>query len=301
MCQLPNYAWMKTDHGRKLSEWPCGHCSECLNKRANEWLVRLHYESKNNEHAHFITLTFEQAPRSPNGYLTAPKDELQRYFKRLRKIANRTGIKYYACSEYGEKNHRPHYHAIIFGVQDSRHYLRAWNQQGQGIIDVADVTPASIRYVTGYIEKRIGIPWTPDDDRQPEFSLMSKNMGLSFLDQAYLWNAKYEKGTTKIGKNTYLLPRYYKDILWPDIIEKWKEPSSHLKKKDGTPQMITRQITRIPNTIKKRIGEKNALKKLEIQISQMASFPSKLDYYKNLQALAERDNKSKQFLIKTSK
>lgn len=134
---------------------------------------------------------------------------LQAFFKRLRyyedenrvqfdprtkKLEERKQIKYYACGEYGKQKKRPHYHAIIFNVGYTSSIERAWStavmDHGEvidyipfGNIDIdSDVNSTNIEYVLKYIcksDKRAGIG--RDDNRIPEFSLMSKGLGKNFI------------------------------------------------------------------------------------------------------------------------
>lgn len=196
---------------------PCGQCKDCLQARANSWLVRLRSHMKDTFSSYFVTLTYENPPRSYNGLFTAKKDDLQRYFKRLRKIESENqNIKYYAVSEYGEQYQRPHYHAIIFNVNDRRSILRAWAPYDTliGQVHIGDVTSASIKYVSGYIGKKIGIPQYDYDDRLPEFSLMSKGLGKNILD----YQGDFLKDTltpyTYVDGIKYPIPRYIKDKLF---------------------------------------------------------------------------------------
>lgn len=196
---------------------PCGKCPICMTNRSNAWTHRISYELKDASSAYFVTLTYENPPRSYNDLATLRKGDLQGYFKRLRKHEkNNTYIKYYAAGEYGSEFHRPHYHAIILNVNDERNLFRAWtiNDKVIGIVDVGDVTPASIAYVTGYIGKKIGIPWTDYDDRLPEFSLMSKKMGLNYLTYAKNFHLSTQSGFTRIGKTLIPLPRYLKEKIF---------------------------------------------------------------------------------------
>lgn len=206
------------DSGSDEKIWvPCSKCNACYNKRADQWLIRLHYQLKDSVSAHFVTLTYEDSPRSYNGWNTCIKSDLQNYFKRLRKHEHgNQNIKYYAASEYGEKNHRPHYHAIVFNTLNEDNIRRAWqlDRQSIGNVVVGTVTNESIRYVTGYIGKRIGIPWSDDDDRLREFSLMSKNLGNYYVQKASQFHLNTSCGYTQLGKIKYTLPRYYKNKIF---------------------------------------------------------------------------------------
>ena len=51
-----------------------------------------------------------------NNPIILKKSDFQKFIKRLRKDYD---IKYFACGEYGDKTLRPHFHAILFGVNFS--------------------------------------------------------------------------------------------------------------------------------------------------------------------------------------
>ncbi len=157
--------------------------------------------------------------------------------KRLRKRLPKknhpsyTPLKYYACGEYGTQTKRPHYHAIMFNlpqryIQDGRILTDTW---GHGHVDIAPNNIQTIRYVTKYmlkggteLEKDIidystgEIIHQSTDDRQQEFSLMSKKMGLNHLTPQMI---KYYKRTL----NSYVtlpsgilapLPRYFREKIF---------------------------------------------------------------------------------------
>ena len=52
---------------------PCGQCKDCLQARANSWLVRLRSHMKDTFSSYFVTLTYENPPRTYNGLYTAKK------------------------------------------------------------------------------------------------------------------------------------------------------------------------------------------------------------------------------------
>ena len=66
---------------------PCGKCPYCLNRRANNWIFRLQQELKRADSALFVTLTYDNPPLS-HGFVrpTVYKPDVQKFFKRLRKI-----------------------------------------------------------------------------------------------------------------------------------------------------------------------------------------------------------------------
>ena len=66
---------------------PCGKCPYCLNRRANNWIFRLQQELKRADSALFVTLTYDNPPLSYS-YVrpTVYKPDVQKFFKRLRKI-----------------------------------------------------------------------------------------------------------------------------------------------------------------------------------------------------------------------
>ena len=213
---------------------PCGQCKDCLQARANSWLVRLRSHMKDTFSSYFVTLTYENPPRTYNGLYTAKKDDIQRYFKRLRKIeTDNNNIKYYAVSEYGEQYQRPHYHAIIFNVNDRRSILRAWapNDTLIGQVHIGDVTSASIKYVSGYIGKKIGIPQYDYDDRLPEFSLMSKGLGLNA--ENYIGDFLRDTLTPYVMLDgiKYPIPRYYKEKLKLNKLELQLKTREHYEKR----------------------------------------------------------------------
>lgn len=164
---------------------PCGKCPKCFARRISGWSFRLMQEDKISDSSHFITLTYNEtsAIRTKNGFLTLDKRHIQLFFKRLRKAhskaqnANAGAIKYYAAGEYGGKTFRPHYHIILFNARVDL-VEQCW---GHGHIDYGTVSCASVGYTLKYICKKKKIPMHRNDDRQPEFSLMSKNWGLITL------------------------------------------------------------------------------------------------------------------------
>lgn len=168
-------------------------------------------------HAHFVTLTYDTShvPISDNGFMTLRKRDFQLYMKRLRKLCSDSVLKYYVAGEYGDKNKRPHYHAIIFNCPDKSFFDKAWQL---GTVDVGTVTAESVAYTMKYIDKQNGhIRKFYRDDRAPEFSLMSKGLGASYVtpDMVAYHQADFSRNfATKEGGFRIALPRYYRDRVY---------------------------------------------------------------------------------------
>lgn len=189
----------------------CGQCLQCRIQKTRQWSLRVQQEANYWKESVFVTLTYspEYIPNPP----TIAVRELQLFFKRLRKNS-RKKIAYYACGEYGEKNDRPHYHAIIFGVSPREKKLLqdCWQK---GFVNLGIVTYDSIRYVAQYIDKKFISIETKEvyqrfGLRQP-FQLVSKGLGLRWAmenkeelkQNGFMLHNGHEVG----------LPRYYKDKL----------------------------------------------------------------------------------------
>lgn len=84
----------------------CGHCVACKMQRSREWSFRLNCEAYYWKDACFLTLTYDNEHLPSDNSLH--KEDLQKFFKRLRKDIDYP-IKYYACGEYGDRFKRPHY------------------------------------------------------------------------------------------------------------------------------------------------------------------------------------------------
>lgn len=198
---------------------PCGRCPPCKTRRVNSWVFRLEQEHKRSTHAHFVTLTYDTrfVPISENGFMTLRKSDIQKFFKRLRKLTN-DKVKYYAAGEYGSKYSRPHYHIIIFNVCDDTIYQKAWtvNNYQLGTVHIGQVTPDSMAYTMKYIDKAQFKKKHARDDREKEFALMSKGLGDNYLDIATDYHTKdiTKMYCTKPGGYRIAMPKYFRDKIY---------------------------------------------------------------------------------------
>jgi len=169
--------------------------------------------------AHFLTLTYSTTtvPLTKRGFMSCRKEDCQLFLKRLRKRHPKdVRLKYFLAAEYGGRTLRPHYHMILFNA-DIMHIQPAWDL---GDIHYGSVTGASVGYCLKYMSKGQLIPIHANDDRVPEFRLMSKRLGASYLsNRMVLWhkadldNRMYCNLTD--GRKISM-PRYYKDKIYSE-------------------------------------------------------------------------------------
>lgn len=187
---------------------PCNKCTACKIAHSREWSVRLIHELDYHDKACFVTLTYDDEYLPPDGGIS--KRELQLFFKRLRKNGKDEEIKYFASGEYGEKNGRPHYHAIILGTDDKDLIEKCWTK---GLVHVGSVTYDSCRYVCDYTFKKYTAKWNKEiyGDKEPPFQLQSQGIGLRYVEKNYKQIMDNLNITYK-GENVGI-PLYYKRKL----------------------------------------------------------------------------------------
>jgi len=238
-CYHPIPAW-RTDSTVQLHKQladgaplalPCGTCLGCRATRAQHWALRCHLESLDHRDTAVTTLTYDDDFLPP----TLEKRALQLWLKRLRKNKARK-IRFFACGEYGEQFGRPHYHAILFGVnaEESESIDNAW-QRGRTKTD--NVSLKAINYVTGYTVKKIGWSSRHLEERidyetgevynwQPPFQLMSRRPGLGATARQHFhsWKQYAISNGAKLS-----VPRYLKDA-WEDQAEPNDKEDNDYKK-----------------------------------------------------------------------
>lgn len=184
---------------------PCGKCVGCRIDRSRVWADRMALELEDNAgRGVFVTLTYDNAHLPWCFYNDTPtlnKRDCQLFMKRLRKRFPGRRIRYYLAGEYGPKNGRPHYHAILFGITMADFgdcIVHHYNGIGQpvfqsdvladiwrcGFVSIAPCTYATCAYVARYTLKKV---YAGDDgdglnyEQVPEFSLSSRRPGIGLL------------------------------------------------------------------------------------------------------------------------
>lgn len=197
----------------------------------------------------FITLTYNAENCPPDGGLI--KSDFQKFMKRLRKKYSDRKIRFYQCGEYGDRNNRPHYHAILFNYNfDDWTYLhttangsdiytsptlsKIW---GLGFVTIGSVNFESAGYVARYCMKKLNGQKVDEIDEKtglkpyerindftgeihevlPEYATMSRG-GRHGRGIGYDWiseytNDVYPKDFTTIRGVKMRPPKYYDKCL----------------------------------------------------------------------------------------
>nr|WAE43606.1 MAG: replication initiator protein [Microviridae sp.] len=193
---------------------PCGKCIACRKKKSYEWSVRCLHELSAYDNAVFITLTYDDEHLPDYGSLR--KSHLQKFFKRLRRRIEPNNVRYFACGEYGDRRKRPHYHAIIFGLGlDDVSKKVISDSWPLGFVHYGIVEPASIRYVSQYIDKKIdgdlAVELYDNNYLERIFKISSLGLGRKYCDDNRDQILQQLHLTAKGVKMS--LPRYYVERL----------------------------------------------------------------------------------------
>lgn len=213
----------------------------------------------------FLTLTYNDE--------SLPEDQgldVKHWQKFAKKLRKRKGpFRFLHCGEYGGKTLRPHYHALIFGL-DFREDRKAWSKKlftseelesawGKGFATIGDVSFDSAAYVASYaLKKATGKATGPRYERvdpetgdcwsvKPDYATMSLKPGLGKS-----WFEKYAgdvyPGDFVVMKGTKFRPPIYYDKL----LEK-EDPELHNKMTEKRRKEI------------RRTGEDSTEERLEVR------------------------------------
>lgn len=168
----------------------CGQCVGCRVDRTEDWTTRIMHEVSCHDLNQFVTLTYDDRHLPSNGSLV--KEDFQKFMKRLRKQHGK--LRYFAVGEYGDQLGRPHYHAVLFGIDFADKRPHSKNEHGdqlytsvaldriwgKGHAFYGKVTIQSARYVAKYCIKKVNGQLADDHygSRIPEFAVMSLKPGI---------------------------------------------------------------------------------------------------------------------------
>lgn len=208
----------------------CGRCVGCLLDRSKAWAARCVHEAQLHAQNCFVTLTYSVVP--PGGSLV--KDHARLFIKRLRRRFRDRRISFFLCGEYGELSGRPHYHAILFGVDfedkvpirssssgtlyRSEELARLW---GHGYASLGAVSFESAGYCARYVLKKVlkdvdaGESITADGEvvkRQPEYLAVSLRPGVGKRWIERFGADVYPDDFVVMDGRKVKVPRYYDKV-----------------------------------------------------------------------------------------
>lgn len=244
---------------------PCGHCIGCRVDRSREWATRCVHEASLHKQNAFVTLTFND-DNLPDDYSVHVRD-MQLFMKRVRKVHG-SGIRFFACGEYGEQNRRPHYHVLLFGLDFAfDRYIWRKNYRGDylyrspsleklwplGQCEIGDVTSSSASYVARYIFKKV----TGDEaeahyktfhpvhghevQQNPEFVTMSRKPGIGSEWFTRYSCDLYPSGFVVVDGSKRPIPRFYRNKLSEEereILRKQGEAVQERREPDAMPKRL---------------------------------------------------------------
>jgi len=222
-------SWSSKNFSKEFATFqlPCGKCIECRLEYSRQWAIRCVHESQMHENNCFITLTYDDA------HLKSPKlnyEDFQVFMKKLRKLQNEP-IGFFVTGEYGEKNKRPHWHALIFNwspndgvyshtnhngdrLQVSDTLNKLW---GNGKTDFGSVTFQSAGYCARYAAKKL----VHGNDTEHEFHPISKKSNKNAIGKKWLekfWPDVFNHGQIVLPDgSTCPIPRYYEKWLQKNL------------------------------------------------------------------------------------
>lgn len=139
---------------------PCRKCPACVRTLRIEWSNRMKLECLDKPYSPFFT-TWTFAPENYSNSEKACKEDIQRFWKRLRRRGH--DLRYFSVIERGEQNNRLHGHTVLWSESLSQlrqpEALRILHDVwGKGIVDLQKMrSKKGFGYVTKYMVKDLSM------------------------------------------------------------------------------------------------------------------------------------------------
>lgn len=230
---------------------PCGKCEGCLKKHVDMWALRCVHESRFHDENCFITLTYDDefVPDSLD------HSHFQKFMKRLRKKFPNKKIRYFMCGEYGSLSLRPHFHALLFGIDfaDKTLFSTTGNIDNYisntlsqlwpfGYHQLGAVHYGTAKYVAKYSLKSIGESGLDYESLglKPEYLQMSNGIGRDYAEKFASEFGQHDNVIVNGFKNP--LPRYYENFLSHSNLQSIKDDRVKLMKSSSLEQLAIKRI-----------------------------------------------------------
>lgn len=211
----------------------CGRCIGCRLRYSQMWAIRCVHEASLWPQSCAVTLTYRDDSVPAFGNLVYR--DFQLFLKRLRKKFAPLTVRFFCGGEYGEKNLRPHFHALLFNVdfadkivyksRDGRPVL--WSSAfadslwRHGRVVVGEASFDSAAYIARYMVKKVYGDLAESHyrrvdtesgeivDLNPELAHMSLKPGIG-LNWARLYWRDFVHDLKVVDRgNKVSIPRYY--------------------------------------------------------------------------------------------
>lgn len=222
------------------------------------WAFRALAEAHLHASNWFLTLTYAPEFLPPRGELV--HRDWQLFAKRLRRSVGK--FRYLMCGEYGEQSQRPHFHALLFGLElsDAERFgvrrgfpvyrsaavERAWRH---GLCELGTVTAQSARYCAGYVLKSSVAPERVDDLtgevvtlRKP-YGRMSLKPGLGDGWIRRYYPEVFAHGACYAADKRFAIPERFKRILDQEHPEAFEElQAAMIAKAQASPDNVEARL-----------------------------------------------------------
>lgn len=228
----------------KRVDVPCGQCINCRLEYSRQWAIRCLHEAQMHDENCFVTLTYSDENLPKDGSLVL--SDFQKFMKRLRRAYEKK-IRFFHCGEYGNKFSRPHYHALLFGIDvrnkennlfvgklsSSKMLENLWNK---GYNVVGDLNFDSCAYVARYIVKKVKGKNSVDhyceidksnglikSERLPEYCTMSRRPGIGTSWFEKFSDDVYPSDSVIVNGKEVKPPKFYDKIIEKNDIEYFRK------------------------------------------------------------------------------
>jgi len=269
-------AWSQKTFSKEYATFqvPCGKCLACRLENARQTAVRCVHEAQMHENNAFITLTYnEENLKSPKlqykdfqafvkALRTRRFDELTKTLfptipdqharrslyrklpeERRKELYEQIQISIYVAGEYGDRNQRPHWHALVFNWSPPDPVYKYSNARGDkaytsdyltslwphGNSEFGSVTFESAGYCARYASKKLKHGKDGTHDFEPISRRSSKNaIGKKWLETFWPDVFSYGKCTLADGTETGI-PRYYEKWFKEKKPDEWMTYVTQIK------------------------------------------------------------------------
>lgn len=299
--------WSPKKYSKQFATFqiPCGKCISCRLEYARQWAIRCVHEAKMHPENCFITLTYaEENLKSDKlvyqdfqtfvknlrsqrfqGLLdlmfpTLPQKEQRQLWRKLPKerqneLNDSIRISVFVTGEYGDRQKRPHWHALLFNYRPEDSTYKYSNDRGDkiyssetlgnlwphGISELGDVTFESAGYCARYAAKKLA----HGPDQSHDFNPISKKsckhaIGKSFLEK--YWKEIFDNGFVIVNNTKSSIPRYYEKWLKRHQPEAYARYVTQLKNDNIQKAIAKEELTTLEE--KKINMKRSALKGLQV-------------------------------------